>query len=218
LRKINPLKKIINGVVDDNIYKRIGWLYIFSFLIFISVTILSYFLLPYAFFRGIHPIISRLEFSPNIWILTLQIFGYNLIATSLIIGANLIAQKFRILNKKFIPMGYISFTGLTIMVALYLGTWSFEVVTEAPPLYLRLVSTFDVFHRSGLLELSAYLLAAAVSFKFTLWYSDGKKIIKSKNLRDIKLSISEKIIFILVFVLLFCSAFIESYRIIQLTG
>jgi hypothetical protein len=218
LRKINPLKKIINGVVDDNIYKRIGWLYIFSFLIFISVTILSYFLLPHALFRGVHPIVSRLEFSSTIWISTLKIFGYNLIPTSLIIGANLIAQKFRILNKKFIPMGYISFTGLTIIVALYLGTWSFEVVTEAPPLYLRLVSTFDVFHRSGLLELSAYLLAAAVSFKFTLWYSDGKKIIKSKNLRDIKLSISEKIIFILVFVLLFCSAFIESYRIIQLTG
>jgi len=104
------------------------------------------------------------------------------------------------------------------MVALYLGTWSLEVVTEAPYLFFRLISIFDVFHRSGLLELSAYLLAAAVSFKFTLWYSDGKKIIKSKNLRDIKLSISEKIIFIIVFVLLFCGAFIESYRIIQLTG
>jgi len=217
LRKINPLKKIINGVVDDNIYKRIGWLYIFSFLIFISVTILSYFILPYALFRGVHPIVSRLEFSPTIWILTLQIFGYNLIATSLIIGANLIAQKFRLLNNKFVPIGYFAFLSLIIIAALYLGTWSFEVVTEAPPLYLRLVSTFDIFHRSGLLELSAYLLAAAVSFKFTLWYSDGKRIIKSKRLKDIKLTASEKVIFILVFVLLFYSAFIESYRIIQLT-
>lgn len=216
--KINPFKKIINGIVDDNIYRRTGWLYILFFLIFISVTILSYFLFPYALFRGVHPIVSRLEFSPTIWISTLQIFGYNLIATSLIIGANLIAQKFRILNNKFVPIGYFAFLSLIIIAALYLGTWSFEVVTEAPPLYLRLVSTFDVFHRSGLLELSAYLLAAAVSFKFTLWYSDGKRIIKSKNLRDIKLSISEKIIFILVFVLLFCSAFIESYRIIQLIG
>jgi len=67
------------------------------------------------------------------------------------------------------------------------------------------------------LELSAYLLAVAVSYKFTLWYSDGKKIIKIKKWKDIKLATSEKIIFILVFVLLFCSAFIESYRIIQLT-
>jgi len=67
------------------------------------------------------------------------------------------------------------------------------------------------------LELTAYLLVAVASFKFTLWYSDGKKIIKSKKWKDIKLSTSEEIIFILVFILLFCSALIESYRIIQLT-
>ena len=217
MRKINPLKKIINGVVDDNIYKRIGWMYVSFLLIFISVTVLSYFLLPDAFLRGKHPIVSRLEFSPALWISTLQIFGYNLISTSLVIVANLIAHKYRISKEKFVPIGYIAFWGIIILCALYLGTWSFEVVTEAPPLYLRLISTFDVFHRSGFIELSAYLLAAAVSFKFTLWHSDGKKIIKIKKWKDIKLAISEKIIFILVFVLLFCSAFIESYRIIQLT-
>ncbi len=217
MRKANPFKKIINGVVDDNVYKRIGWMYVSFLLIFISVTVLSYFLLPDAFLRGKHPIVSRLEFSPTLWISTLQIFGYNLIPTSLIIGANSIAHKYRISNGKFVPIGYIAFWGILIMCALYLGTWSFEVVTEAPSLFFRLVSTFDVFHRSGFSELSAYLLAAAVSFKFTLWYSDGKKIIKSKKWKDIKLTISEKIIFILVFVLLFCSASIESYRIIQLT-
>jgi len=158
-----------------------------------------------------------LEFFPALWISTLQIFGYNLIPTSLIIGANLIAHKCKILNKKFIPIGYFAFLGLITIVALYLGTWSFEVVTVAPSLFFRLIGIFDIFHRAGFLELSAYILAAAVSFKLTLWYSDGKKIIKSKKLKDIKLTTSEKIIFILVFVLLFCSAFIESYRIIQLT-
>jgi len=217
VRKINPFKKIINGVVDDNVYKRIGWMYVSFLLIFISVTILSYFLLPDAFLRGKHPIVSRLEFSPTLWIPTLQIFGYNLIPTSLIIGANLIAHKYRISNEKFVPIGYIAFLSLITIAALYNGTWSFEVVTEAPSLFFRLVSTFDVFHRSGFSELSAYLLAATVSFKFTLWYSDGKKIIKGKKLKDIKLATSEKIIFILVFILLFCGAFIESYRIIQLT-
>lgn len=44
-----------------------------------------------------------------------------------------------------------------------------------------------------------------------------KKIIKHKKWKNIKLATSEKIIFILVFILLFCGAFIESYRIIQLT-
>ena len=174
MRKINPFKKIINGVVDDNIYKHIGWMYVSFLLIFISVTILSYFLLPDAFLRGKHPIVSRLEFSPTLWISTLQIFGYNLIPTSLIIGANLIAHKYRISNEKFVPIGYIAFLSLITIAALYNGTWSFEVVTEAPSLFFRLVSTFDVFHRSGFSELSAYLLVATVSFKFTLWYSDGK--------------------------------------------
>jgi uncharacterized membrane protein SpoIIM required for sporulation len=214
--KINPFKKIISGTVNDNIFKRIGWLYVSFFLIFISVTILSYFLLPDAFLRGQHPIVSRLEFSPDLWLLALQIFGYNLIPTSLIVGANLIAQKYRISNNKFVPVGYIAFLSIITIAALYLGTWSFEVVTEAPPLYLRLLTTLDVFHRSGFLELSAYLLAAAVSFKFTLWHSDGKKIIKSKKIKDIRLATSEKIIFTFVFILLFCSAFIESYRIVQL--
>ncbi len=192
-------------------------MYVSFLLIFISVTIVSYFLLPDAFLRGKHPVVSRLEFSPTLWISTLQIFGYNLIPTSLIIGANLIAHKYRISKEKFVPIGYIAFLGIIILAALYLGTWSFEVVTEAPSLYVRLIGIFDVFHHAGFLELTAYLLVAVASFKFTLWYSDGKKIIKSKKWKDIKLSTSEEIIFILVFILLFCSALIESYRIIQLT-
>jgi len=182
----------------------------------IIVMALSYFLLPDAFLRGKHLIVSRLEFSPTLWITTLQIFGYNLISTSLIIGANLIVQKFRISMGKFVPIGYAAFWSIIILCALYLGTWSFEIVTESPSLYFRLIRAFDVFHHSGFFEISAYLLAAAVSFRFALWYSDGKKIIKSKKWKDIKLAASEKIIFILIFVLLFCSAFIESCRIIQL--
>jgi hypothetical protein len=137
MEEINPFKRIINGIVDNNIYKRIGWLYISFFIIFITIIILGYFLLPNAFFRDKHPIISRLEFSPFLWISTLQIFGYNLIPTSLIISANMISQECRILNRKFIPVGYFVFICLTIIAALYLGTWSFEVVTEAPYLFLR---------------------------------------------------------------------------------
>ena len=168
--------------------------------------------------RGKHPVVSALELSPNLWISTLQIFGYNLIPTSLIIGANLIAQQSRISKEKFVPIGYFGFWCIVIFAGLYLGTWSFEVVTEAPPLYLRLIRGFDVFHHAGFYELSAYLLAAVTSFKFTLWYSDGKKIVTSRKWRDVRLNSSEKIIFVLVFVLLFCGALIESYGIAQLAG
>jgi len=215
---MNTLKRIIDGTVDDNIYKRIGWMYVSFLLIYISVTILAYLLLPDGILRGKHPVVSALELSPNLWISTLQIFGYNLIPTSLIIGANLIAQQSRISKEKFVPIGYFGFWCIVILAGLYLGTWSFEVVTEAPPLYLRLIRGFDVFHHAGFYELSAYLLAAVTSFKFTLWYSDGKKIVTSRKWRDVRLNSSEKIIFVLVFVLLFCGALIESYGIAQLAG
>ena len=215
---MNTLKRIIDGTVDDNIYKRIGWMYVSFLLIYISVTILAYLLLPDGILRGKHPVVSALELSPNLWISTLQIFGYNLIPTSLIICSNLIAQQSRISKEKFVPIGYFGFWCIVILAGLYLGTWSFEVVTEAPPLYLRLIRGFDVFHHAGFYELSAYLLAAVTSFKFTLWYSDGKKIVTSRKWRDIRLNSSEKIIFVLVFVLLFCGALIESYGIAQLAG
>jgi len=92
---MNPLKRMINGTVDDNIYKRIGWMYVSFLLIFISVTILSYLLLPDGILRGKHPVVSALELTPNLWVSTLQIFGHNLIPMSLIIGGNLIAQQSR---------------------------------------------------------------------------------------------------------------------------
>ena len=215
---MNTLKRIIDGTVDDNIYKRIGWMYVSFLLIYISVTILAYLLLPDGILRGKHTVVSALELSPNLWISTLQIFGYNLIPTSLIICSNLIAQQSRISKEKFVPIGYFGFWCIVILAGLYLGTWSFEVVTEAPPLYLRLIRGFDVFHHAGFYELSAYLLAAVTSFKFTLWYSDGKKIVTSRKWRDVRLNSSEKIIFVLVFVLLFCGALIESYGIAQLAG
>jgi len=72
--------------------------------------------------RSKHPVVSRLEFSPTLWISMLQIFGYNLIPASLIIGANLLAQKYRISKGKFVPLGYIAFLGITILAALYFGT------------------------------------------------------------------------------------------------
>ena len=215
---MNTLKRIIDGTVDDNIYKRIGWMYVSFLLIYISVTILAYLLLPDGILRSKHTVVSALELSPNLWISTLQIFGYNLIPTSLIICSNLIAQQSRISKEKFVPIGYFGFWCIVILAGLYLGTWSFEVVTEAPPLYLRLIRGFDVFHHAGFYELSAYLLAAVTSFKFTLWYSDGKKIVTSRKWRDIRLNSSEKIIFVLVFVLLFCGSLIESYGITQLAG
>jgi uncharacterized membrane protein SpoIIM required for sporulation len=215
---MNLLRKITEGVTDESIYKRIGWMVVSFFLLYVSVTVLSYYLLPEGILRGKHPIISRLQFSPHVWVSTLQIFGYNLVPTTLVIAGNLLAQQSRWVKERFVPIGYTAFWGLTILFAVITGSWSFDVVTTAPPLPYRLVRMLDILHHSGLLEFSAYLLAAVVSFKFTLWYSDRKKIIASRKWRDVNLTQSEKVFLILAFVLLFCGAYIESHGIIQLTG
>ena len=213
---MNLLRRISNGTTDESIYRRIGWMYVSFFLLYVSVTVLSYYLLPEGILRGKHPIISRLQFSPNAWVSTLQIFGYNLIPATLIIACNLLAQQSRLVKERFVPIGYTAFWGLTILFAVTTGSWSFDVVTAAPPIHYRFVRMFDILHHSGLLEFSAYLLAAVASFKFTLWYSDRKKIIASRKWRDVKLAKSEKVFLMLALVLLFCGAYIESYGIIQL--
>lgn len=215
---MNLLRTITNGITNENIYKRIGLMYAAFCGIFFPTIIASYYLLPEGFLRGKHPLISQVELSSDLLTSTLQIFGYNLIPTGLIIAANLIAQQSRTDEDKFIPVGYTALWVITVLFALYTGTWSFEVVTAAPPLQDRLLRVFDIFHRSGLLEFSAYIFAAATSYKFTRWYSDGKNIIRSRSWADVRLDRTEKVILVLAFVLLFCAALIESNAIVQLAG
>lgn len=215
---MNLLKMITNGITNANIYKRIGWMYVTFFGIFFPTIIASYYLLPEGFLRGKHPLISQFELSPDLLTSTLQIFGYNLIPIGLIIAANLVAQQSRIAKEKFVPVGYTALWVITMLFALYTGTWSFEVVTAAPPLQDRLLRVFDILHRSGLLEFSAYILAAATSCKLTLWYSDGRKVIRSRSWQDVELTRNEKGVLVLAFVLLLCAALIESYDIVQLAG
>jgi hypothetical protein len=210
---MNLLRKVTAGIADDNVYKRIGWMVVSFFGLYVPATVLSFYLLPDGILRGRHPIISTLEFSPDVWVSTLQIFGYNLIPTFLIMAANLLAQESRLCRETYVPIGYTAFWGLTVLFAVVVGTWSFDVVTPAPPLPHRLVRILDVFHHAGLLEFSAYLLAAVTSFRFTLWYSDRKEIVASRPWRDIHLTRSEKVLLALAFVLLLCAAFVESSQI-----
>lgn len=212
---MNPFKTIVAGITDENIYKRIGWLYASFFGIFFLTAIASHFLLPEGILRGQHPGV-QFELSADLLTATLQIMGYNLLPIGLIIAASLIAQQSKTVPEKFVPLGYTVFWIDALIFGLYVGTWSFEVVTAAPPLLDRLLGVFDISRRSGLLEFSAYILAAATAYKLALWFSDGKKIIRSRKLREIRLDRSEKIVLAFAFVLLFGAALIESYGISQI--
>jgi hypothetical protein len=215
---MNFLRALIVGVTDECVWKRIGWMYASFFLLLIPVFVLSNFLLPEGILRGKHPIIKALELSPVLWISTLQIFGYNLIFSSLVIGANIFARKSRVCPERFIPLGYLAFWGLPVTIALYMWTWSQDVVTVAPPLHQRFLRLFDIVNRGGFWELSGYLLLASTSFKFTLHYIDGKREVAGKSWRDVSMTASEKILLALAFVFVLCGALIESYGIIALAG
>lgn len=215
--ELNPLRRMINGVTDGSIWKRIVWMYVSLFVLLVPMTVLSYVLLPEGILRGVHPLISALELSTNLWVSTLQVFGYNLFFTLLVIGANLIARQSRLSTERFVPLGYLAFWGITATIGLYIGTWSQEIITVAPPLCHRFLRIFDIVHRAALWELTAYLLAATTSFKFTLRYTDGKIEVARRSWREVTLTAAEWILFVLAFVLLLCGAFIESYGIIQLT-
>jgi len=208
---------LISGVTEDSIWKRVVWMYISFFLLLVPVTVLSYFLLPEGILREKHPFIS-FELSTHLWISTLQIFGYNLIFTTLTIGANFFSRQSRVCPERFIPLGYLAFWGLTVTFAIYMGTWSQEIFTNAPPLVHRFLRLFNIVRRGGLWEISGYLLAATTSFKFTLWYTDGKREVNRRHFRDISLTVMERILFLFAFIFLLCGAFIESYGIIQLSS
>jgi len=209
------IKKILKGTLDGNVFKRILFLFISFLAIFYITLIISYLLLPEGFLRGKHPVVNMLELSPNVWISTLQIILYNLVFIVILILSSLIAEKSKILSNKYVPVSYITFWGLMLLLGIIMGTWSFELSRPPETFIQRLLCTFDIYHHSGLLEILAYLFITSVSYKFTLWYSDGKKILSSRKLWEIQLSKNEKIILACAFFLLFLSAFIESYWIGQ---
>jgi uncharacterized membrane protein SpoIIM required for sporulation len=207
---------VVEGVTDESVWKRIAWLYASFFALLAPVAVVSYLLLPEGVLRGRHPIISALHLSPILWVCVLQITAYNLLFALLVVAANLIARQSRLSPRRFIPTGYLAFWGITVTAALYLGTWSQEVVTPAPPLHQRLLGLFDVLHHAGLIELSAYLLAAATSFKFTLVYTDGKKVVASRGWRHVELTPCERVLLLLAFLFIVSGAIVESYAIAQL--
>jgi hypothetical protein len=203
----------INGITNDNVFKRILFLYLWFFIVFILTTLISHIAFAEGFFRGKNTAANSMVLSKNVLASWMQMFFYNCIPLTLIISSSLITAKYKFTNQRFISMGYLAFTSLTIICAAYLGTWSFDVVTPAPSLIHRIVFSFDIIHNSGLIELSSYLVGAAASYKIALWYCDSKAILYIKRLKDIKLNISEKILLLMSFVLLLLAALIEAISI-----
>ncbi len=212
------MRSLILGLTDNRLSKRLGTLVVSFLALFFSVAIASHFLLPEGILRGKHPIIANMRLPEGTLAIALQILAYNMMPLSLIVLANLLAQQSRLYPERFIPLGYLAMVTLTVICAMVLGTWSFEVVTEPPTLLARLISTFNITERSGLVELFAYLLAAASSFHFTRWFSDSKKIIRSLTWRELTLPMSDRFRLTLSILLLMVAAWVEAISISATLG
>ena len=197
---------------SDNLIERITFCIICFFGLFLTVTILSYFLLPEGVLIGKQS--ANFEMSANIFCSSIQIFMWNMISVTVIVIGSLFAQK-KIEDKNYLSIGYTAFFVLTIINAVTLGTWSFSVQTEAVPLIERLVGFFNIINNGGLLEMLGQLFVVTSLASISIVLISAKKT-TTKKLSDIKLNKYEKIGVLIGITLIYIGALIESISIVSI--
>ncbi|MBO0410160.1 hypothetical protein JZO81_03790 [Enterococcus hulanensis] len=196
---------------DKRIYIRILVSLITFLLLFFSVASVSYFLLPEGILKETNPL-SNFSTSTDLIESTIQIFLYNSISVIVMSFASLFAFSNR--NDSFLSYGYLGLSTQFLINGIILGTWSFSVTNQAAPsLTMRLLRTFDLFHRSGLWEMIGQLLIVAALARISFIRSNRKEI-ENTPFKEIRLSKAECLTIVSGLVLMFLGAFIESYAII----
>lgn len=207
---INNIKK---NMTSDNVAVRIITTCILLFIFFVTITIVSYYLLPQGLLLNKNSI-KNWDTSPNLIISALQIISYNLISVVVLLFGNIFLVR-KNKSQCFMPLGYLGFFAMIAVNAVTLGTWSFSVITTSIPLIQRIIGTFDILHRAGLWEMIGQLFIVCATVKISLIITDGKET-TTKSWKIIKLSRQEITIISLGLILMLIGAFIESYAIIHL--
>ena len=205
--------RIKRNLTSDDVFLRIITTYICFLLVFFSVTIVSYYLLPQGLMLNKNPL-KNWDTSPNLIISSLQILAFNLLSVVVILFGNTFLVR-RNKSQYFVPLGYLAFFAGIIINAVVLGTWSFSAVTDAIPLISRLIGTFDIFKRAGLWEMSGQIFILCSTVNISLIITDGKET-STKNWKTIKLTKKEIIVFSVGLILMLLGALIESYAIINI--
>ncbi|MGL6173525.1 MAG: hypothetical protein ACRC1P_02850 [Cellulosilyticaceae bacterium] len=198
---------------DQSIMTRMIWCTFIFLIVFFSVTIISYFVLPQGFLLSKNRM-ADFETSNTFWICTMQIFGYNMMSILLILIGSLVAKK-KANEECYISYGYIGFVIYITLNAITLGTWSFTVNTNSVPLIGRLLRTFDIMHNAGLLEMYGQLLITCGLANKYLLLTDGKNTI-TRSVRELKFCRSEAIVLVIGLLLMLIGAGIESWGIISI--
>lgn len=113
---------------SNSLKERVIFTALLFLVLFFGVTIFSYFLLPEGLLKNKNPLQSW-ETSSNTFILTLQIFFYNILSVLVIFLGSLFGQK-KEQENNYLSVGYIASLGLICVNAVVLGTWSFSVVKQ----------------------------------------------------------------------------------------
>ncbi len=183
----------------------------FLFLVlFLSITIISYYFLPEGLLKSKNPL-HNWENSSNTLLLIFQIFFYNMLSVVVIAIGSLFGQKKEI-EANYLSIGYLAFFVMISQNAVVLGTWSFSVVSAAPSLFHRLIGSFDLLHRAGLWEMFGQLLITCSLAHIATIRSSGKKT-ETRKLREIHLSKNETLVLLTGFAFMLTGAIIEGISI-----
>lgn len=204
---MNYLHEKLSG---SNLKGRILWAAIVFMVLFLSATILSFYLLPEGMLKNKHPL-QGWETSGNTIVLALQIFLYNMLSVLVIVLGSLFGAK-KERDSGYFSYGYLAFFATVFINGVVLGTWSFSVESESVPLLARLLRTFDLIHRAGLWEMTGQLLIACSMAHIATILTSGKSTV-TRKIKDIRFPKSEKIVFVAGIFFMVIGAIVESIAI-----
>lgn len=164
-----------------NLPYRIARTVSFFVLWFFVVSIISYFALPEGILRSSNEAKDIAE-QASFWPLAMSILIRNMFpALGLCIGCLVSIQ----IKKVNYPFAYLGLFTMFSINGVTLGTWSFsQAASAAPPLWDRMVRSFDLIHRAGLWEMTGLcLMVAALSNAAIIQIIDGKAVANPKNFK-----------------------------------
>ncbi len=154
-------------LLHEKLFVRFASLWAMVFFTFILTWTLSYFFLPEGVLRG-----KNLAFvlagddlaGGSVWLEGVRIFAINLsVMVLLVIGPNLLRDE------KGYPLGYMSATVVSLIYAVVLGTDSFTLSQGG-----KIAPTWEIFTRSGIYEITAYILAATATYGLSRYQLQGQ--------------------------------------------
>lgn len=204
------MKYIHDKLGSPHVKERLLWSIFIFFVLFFSVVVLSYYVLPQEFLKGKHPL-QNWETSKNIFVCSMQIFWFNSISAIVMVAANLFSQK-RSCHRNYVAVGYVAFFVLVCFNAVVLGTWSFSVESTPVPLWGRILRTFDLIHRAGLWEMMGQLLIVSATTPIGIVLTNEKET-TTRSIRSVHLTKAELCVLISGILFMLAGAVIESIAI-----